>query len=340
MAGDLTPPLVSVVIPTYNRERLVVEAVESVLAQDFRDFEVIVVDDGSQDATQRVLEERYGGRDARVRVIRQENKGLPGARNAGIRAAAGELVALLDSDDLYCAGFLRESADFLRDRQDLALVFADTEKFNSTGVTMPSFFKGKRIEGIPVERLEGGRRIFRSSIVADLVWGNFIPCSAVMVRARCFAEAGLFNETFRFCEDVEMWTRLASRYTLGYLDKVLARVRVHDDNMTGERWSDTYYKYRMLVTEHLAEVYKDGPRELTEAIRQVLAGLHFSVGWRHFSQDRLADARRSFSRSLGYGGFKLKTAGYMAASCMPVPIVQGLRRAKNSRGADRATGRV
>ena len=104
------PPQVSVIIPTYNRAGCLREAVDSVLFQEFRGFELIVVDDGSTDGTSQLLR-KYGGS---IRVLRQENRGVSAARNAGIAASRGELIAFLDSDDIWLSGKLACQVEFFR----------------------------------------------------------------------------------------------------------------------------------------------------------------------------------------------------------------------------------
>src|SRR5437867_1708261 len=119
-------PKVSIVIPTYNYGRYVVEAVESVLNQSFQDREVIVVDDGSTDDTRERLE-RFRGR---IRYIYQRNKGLPAARNTGIRAARGAYVAFLDSDDLWLPEKLALQVPILDTRQQVGMVYTDAHLFD------------------------------------------------------------------------------------------------------------------------------------------------------------------------------------------------------------------
>lgn len=119
-----TSPLASVVLPTFDRVALVVGAVESVLAQSESDFELLVVDDGSRDGTEAVLRESYAG-EPRVRVLRQENAGISGARNRGIENARGRYLALVDSDDRWDPGFLRSQIQLLERHPEVALAYAD-----------------------------------------------------------------------------------------------------------------------------------------------------------------------------------------------------------------------
>ena len=113
-------PLVSVLVPTFNRAHLVPEAIRSVLSQDYAPFEVVVVDDGSTDDTATVINQEFG---RRIRYIRQENAGPGAARNTGIRASSGEYIAFQDSDDIWLPGKLRAQVDALNRHPECALVY-------------------------------------------------------------------------------------------------------------------------------------------------------------------------------------------------------------------------
>jgi hypothetical protein len=193
---------------------------------------------------------------------------------------------------------------------------------------MASFFKGKKLERVPFRDLGSGRRILERKIFRELVGGNFIPCSSVVVRAKCFGEIGMFREDYRFCEDVDMWLRFDAKYPLGYLNKVLARVRVHDDNMTGARFSDQYYKYRLLVTENILKEKDSASAEDRAAVRETLGNLHFSMGWWRFSEREYGKARGNFLSSIRYGNLSPRTVAYALACCLPGPIVTRLRSGK------------
>ena len=143
---------VSVVIPTYNRARVLPEVLEHVLQQTFQDFDIWVLDDGSQDGTPEAI---AGFLNTRVRYVRQDNSGVAAARNAGIRASDGELIALLDSDDLWAHDKLARQVSFLDRHPDVNVVCCDLVKFGeeSSGPfahTMPVF--SKLLQHIPPGR--------------------------------------------------------------------------------------------------------------------------------------------------------------------------------------------
>ena len=192
---------VSVVLPTYNRGWIVAQAVDSVLDQTYGNVELIVVDDGSIDDTPQLLS-AYGDR---LRTIRQENRGVSAARNAGIRAAGGDLIALLDSDDAWLPGKVTAQVDFFQAKPD-ALICQTEEVWIRNGVRVNP---GKR------HRKEAGM-IFERSLALCLV-----SPSAVMMRRSLLDEVGLFDESLPACEDYDLWLRIAWRYPIHLIDQPL-----------------------------------------------------------------------------------------------------------------------
>ena len=203
-------PVVSVIIPTYNYGRFVVEAVESVLAQSFSDYEVIVVDDGSTDDTH----ERLGPYMDRVRYIQQENRGLSAARNTGIRASRGRFIAFLDADDVWAGEKLAEQVPILEEREDVGIV-AST---------------GRRFDELNVEESPSGRTT--EVTTEDLVIGSRFGACSVVSRRECFERCGVFDEELRSAEDRDMWIRIARKYRVVRVEKALWRYRVHGESMS------------------------------------------------------------------------------------------------------------
>ncbi len=201
--------LVSVVIPAWNAEAWVGRAVESALAQDHEPKEIIVVDDGSTDGTADVLA-AYG---RRIRLVRQTNRGLPAARNAGLRAARGTLVAFLDADDRWLPGKLAAQVALMRERPDLGFCATEAWLEDEAGRRLGRW----RDEG----RLPG--RTFLETLFAR---NAAVPgsASAVMVRRELALAVGGFDETLRAHEDVDLWMRLAAVAGFACVPEPLAAV--------------------------------------------------------------------------------------------------------------------
>jgi glycosyltransferase involved in cell wall biosynthesis len=194
-------PEVSVILPTYNRGWILKEAIDSVLAQDFKDFELIVVDDGSTDDTGQILE----AYDQDLLVYRQSNRGVSAARNRGIGAANCRLIAFLDSDDLWLPRKLSTQVDFFNSNPD-AIINQTEEIWIRNGVRVNPGTRHHKYAGM----------IFKRSLALCLV-----SPSAVMMRRSLFDEVGLFDEDLPACEDYDLWLRLSWRYYVHLIETPL-----------------------------------------------------------------------------------------------------------------------
>lgn len=193
----MSSPLISAIIPVYNREAFTVDAVQSVLQQTFTDLECIVVDDGSTDNTPELLAEID---DPRLVVIRQENKGVSSARNRAIAAMRGEYAALLDSDDRWLPKKLEKQLSFMREN-DLHISQTDEIWFR----------KGKRVnQGKKHAKPEGW--FFEQSLKMCLV-----SPSCVMLSRKFWDDCGPFDESMPACEDYDLWLRAGLYYPVGLL---------------------------------------------------------------------------------------------------------------------------
>ena len=222
-------PLISVIIPTYNRGWIVCEAIDSVLAQDYKSVELIVVDDGSTDTTPLLLK-RY---QSRIIVIEQVNKGVSAARNAGIRHANGEYIALLDSDDLWDKKKLSVQMDFFIENPD-ALICQTEEIWIRNGKRVNPKFKHKKPSGM----------IFEPSLHLCLV-----SPSAVMIKKILFDKKGLFDESLPACEDYDLWLRVSIDCPI-YLtpEPYVIKKGGHDDQLSSAPGLD---KYRIMSLQKL-----------------------------------------------------------------------------------------
>jgi len=198
------PVLVSVVMPAYNVAWCVGRAIDSALAQDFREREVVVVDDGSTDDTAQVLA-AYG--DA-IRVLRQENRGMSAARNAGIRAARGSYVAFLDSDDWWLPGKLSRQVELMQSRPEIG--------FCSTAAKVEDP-EGRLLNLWPCRRASTDILEMLFAENAAIAGG----CSAVVVRKSLLDRTGLFDESLKGFEDPDLWMRLAAVSGYACVDEVL-----------------------------------------------------------------------------------------------------------------------
>lgn len=205
----MMPPLsVTVVIPARNAERTLGETLESVLAQDYEPFDVVVVDDASSDGTLDVAR-RFEG----VRVIEGRGRGPSAARNLGVRASAGELLAFVDADDVVPPTKLADQAGFLAAHQNVDCVLGRQEVF-----------------------VEGDR--LPEWLARDPVFGDLggVPLMSMVLRRAAFEGAGGFDESLRIAEDRDLLVRLRGRgMQIEFLDSVVLLRRIHENNLSGDR---------------------------------------------------------------------------------------------------------
>jgi glycosyltransferase involved in cell wall biosynthesis len=251
---------VSVVIPAYNAEAFINETVESALAQTHPPSEVIVVDDGSTDATL----ERLQAYERRLRVIRQSNQGVAAARNAGAAAATSEFIALLDADDVWYANKLERQLTCFGEDPELGLVHCGLNEIDERGRVLGTLLDGK----------EGG-------LSEDLLMlrGPAILCagSSAIVPRSVFEELGGFDPALSTSADWDFCYRLARRYRVGFVRDILFGYRLHGTNMhrnIGVMARDMLHAY--------AKAFSEPDPRIARLKRRAYGRLHFVLAGAFF----------------------------------------------------------
>ena len=308
---------ISVVIPTYNCARYLPLALDSALAQTRPADEIIVVDDGSSDDSQTLVEQRYG---SRVRYIRQVNAGPAAARNNGIRAASGDVIGFLDADDIWFPETLAHVADCIDSLPQVALVSADKQAIDSDGVvTAPSWWDRNGVR----EALyaDGGRPI--EAPLARLVRTNFINTSLAFVRRTALDDVGLFDETIRYGEDYELWLRIAARHAVVCLPEVLGQYRLHQNNTT--RATEPMLKDFVVVSRKLREWGRSALKAAGIDADRTVSDALCDLGYWYFCAGRMPEARDRLGESLREQ-LNLRAFKYMLASLLPATALARLRK--------------
>ncbi len=211
-------PLVSVIIATYNRAQLLVQAIQSVLAQSFTDFELIVADDGSTDDTA----ERVAALDAPIRYLRLEHSGHPSVTfNRALAVAKGQLIAFLADDDLWDEQKLARQVAVLEHTPQAGFVYSDFRFLTEDGRISPSVMRPEHKQSGPM----------LDTLLDDCV----ISACTVLVRREALDQAGWFDESFSTAEDYDLWVRLAQVTQAAYIDEPLALIRKHKNQLSQER---------------------------------------------------------------------------------------------------------
>lgn len=243
--ADAARPLVSVLIPAYNVECYVAAAIESALAQTYDHVEIVVVNDGSTDGTATAIAPY---RD-RIVYVEQENRGLAGARNSGIRASHGSLLALLDADDLWLPERLDRCVPILTARPEIGLVTSDAYVMDETVPTTKRCYGDRRKFPFPAREDE------QLDVIAKR---NFLFIS-VLFRRELVDRCGDFDESMRRAEDYELWTRyLLSGTRAAFVPDPLGYYRVRSGSLSAskEQWG----AHLSVLERHLPELWRHGAR--------------------------------------------------------------------------------
>ncbi len=251
--------LVSVIIPTYNRSNYLPEAIESVLNQTYRNFEIIVVDDGSTDCTRDVVK-RY---EEKVRYVYQKNSGLPSALNTGIKNSKGRYLAFLDDDDLWKDEMLKRTVEMMENAgKEVGVVYVDYRYFRDSD-------RNKLINK--------GMKMYSGDVFEKLLQNNFIPVNTVLIKKECIEKVGCFDEALPAYRDWELLLRIAfAGFKFKFINEPLALIRVHNTNMSSQllRMKKGGVK---TVEKFESMVANDSPKKYV--IKKALAKRHLSLGW-------------------------------------------------------------
>ena len=201
----MTNIIVSIIIPTYNRAGLLKKSINSVLNQTFKNFEVIIVDDGSTDNTENVIK---SFNNSKIRYIKnKKNIGAATARNIGIKTAKGKFIAFQDSDDEWLPKKLKKQVEILTAHQNNNIVYTGFWRI-----------KDNRKTYIPLNRV----KCKEGNIYKELLEGNFISTQTLLMKRECFEKAGMFDENLPRFQDWELVLRLSKHYDFKFIDKPLA----------------------------------------------------------------------------------------------------------------------
>jgi glycosyltransferase involved in cell wall biosynthesis len=287
---------VSVVIAAYNAAKYIGETLESVLAQDYPDVEIVVVDDASTDDTGGVVRKFPT---EKVRLLRlPENSGYAARpRNAGIRAATGSIIATCDADDLLTPGSLSARVDLLTKEPHLGLVFTDGVRFHLDGREEPLKVQTWRGHFKSIPRRPAGDHQFviaAADAYHGLAVGNFVTPSGTLYPRSVFDEIGFYDETLKNGDDLEFYFRVARRYDIGYVDVVGYRYRLHAGAISARNATLPVSRIRVLERQLALGLAPSTRRE----IRKWIADNYTALGYIALREGRTSDARSNYLKSL------------------------------------------
>lgn len=272
MKDAVLEPIISVILPTYNRVRLVKEAINSVLAQTLLNFELIVIDDGSTDDTQKMLGSLT---DERIIVITSAHIGRSAARNLGLSMSRGTYITFIDSDDLYVPGKLMMQHQLFEQDKAIGMIYTSADCFvddNPSDIVMT------------YKALESGN--IYESIAAYIP--NTICLPTVMIRREVLLKVGMFDVTLDRFEDIDFWRRISKQYYVKSIDEVTCKIRTHEGNsilnLDGKNLSAEVVKYGekvlaedskefgIIVLQLVSNFYKHYSKAIIENTEFAVAG--------------------------------------------------------------------
>ena len=268
-------PKVSVLIPAYNAMDYLPQTLESVIAQDFSDYEVVIVNDGSSDG----IEDWFTGlSEKRVRLISQKNRGLAGARNTAIAHARGEYLALLDADDLWEPEKLRLQVDILEQNLEVGLVYTWLALVDMDAQPTGRFLQSNQ---------EGW-------VWRDLIHRNFVGCgSTPLIRRDCFEQEGGFDENLgSYMEDLDMWLRLSLKYEFRVIKQPLVGYRQRP-NSASKNWDAMLRSSEILFSK----AFKNPPKDVTAEELKKLKAEGYGLSKLSLAWQPLLSEKKNFSMS-------------------------------------------
>ena len=279
-------PKISVIIPVYNGEKYIEEAIESILAQTYKNVELIVINDGSTDKSFEKIKPYLTLQ--HIRYIEQKNKGTAAARNAGIRNSSGEYIAFLDHDDLWLPYKLEHQVEYMRENPEIGLVHGKFAFIDKSGKSLQKKRKFIGISGMCFQ---------------DLFLLNRIGLVTVLIRRECIQKAGYFDEEIKFCEDYAMWLRISRYFPVGYIDRELSLRRIHESNKSHnsiQQKTDT-----LKILKKMLQEFPDTWRIVgKQRVKERLFYLTYHLATLCFHSGRYREAVKYFLKAIRINGMR------------------------------------
>ena len=238
--------MISIVIPLYNKSESISGTVRSALEQTYQDFEIIIVDDGSTDDSFRVVKV-LSHSEPRLTLIQKANGGVCSARNAGIKAARGEYIALLDADDVW-------DKDYLLEQMKMS---ADFPECSMWGINYGETIDGAIIRDVPTGLPKGFRGVVEDYFRIPGRISDLFCSSSVLIRKSVFDRVGFFDERIKYAEDSDMWFRIIARFPVAFYDRYMVYYRFDAENRAQTKYRPLQSFLPYFVDKYSS--YKDNP---------------------------------------------------------------------------------
>jgi len=291
-------PKVSIAIPAYNASSFIEDALQSIFSQEFNDYEVLVVDDGSVDQTPSILK-KY---ESKIRFFRKNNGGPASARNVAIKNSMGKYIAFLDADDLWKPQKLKLQVDYMDKDQSIGFSHTNAECFSIDN------------EGKKVKRRNLVCDV-QGFVFKDLFWSNFIVNSSVLVRHECLERVGLLDESRELIgsEDYDLWLRLSRFYKLGCVSDILLEYRLHDQSLIGESYENAF-PLHVEIYKKFYQTFPDTKEKIGMDYNEALGDLYLRYAYKNFMTNNFMKAFKKSLSSILFLPLKGLTASLLIAT--------------------------
>ena len=298
-------PIVSIVIPTYNSSRYIGETISSILSQTFPDFEIIVVDDCSNDNTQDLIESIH---DPRIKYIKlNRNHGGPSKpRNVGIKSSTGKYICFFDSDDIMMPNKLEKCIKFLNERSDIKFVFTDSYKIYENGnLYSETLLKKYSLLNENKNKIKDDFWMLSSSkAFSILFYENYIPTSSVILEKSVLDDVGLLDETLLNSDDRDLWYRITRKYDLGFVDLPLHKYRVRGSSVSKRGVVTALNRIKVLEKQLCEDLSKDLICQARSLISKNYSGIGYIYKKSKNYRESINSYRKSLYFKLNFNAFK------------------------------------
>lgn len=309
---------ISAIIPAYNSQDFILDAIQSIQKQTHPVDEIIIIDDGSTDDTQQIIRSHAQG----VSYFQQKNQGPSAARNAGITMAKGDWVAFLDADDQWIDDKIARQLAVLSHSPELHLIAGDMQEIGlKNELITPSVLAKHNL----LEKFKTNQSLPIQNALAELVTKNFIPTGTVLAKRTTLIESGMFNPAIHFGEDLELWAKIASQHPITCIPKILMLRRLHENNAT----SSTVLMLEDLVAvmQSIRIYAKSTLQNQNISANRLVANAWDNLAYWHFTHEDFKLASFAYWNSLKEH-LSIRSLIYLVISTLPTSLIKAMRKIK------------
>jgi len=331
---------VSVIIPTYNCAKYLPQAIESILNQTYKDYEIIIVDDGSTDNTKEIISVYQ----SKIKYIYQDNAGVSKARNTGIQNSTGMYIAFLDADDRWLPFKLELQIKCFEKLPNVDLIFSDFSAIKQNRIIYKSYFYKAfnifkefkiNLDNIFQNKFQickNGQnlKVFWGNIFKTLFLGNFILPSTVILKKKALSNVGYFNEKYRVAEETEFFLRFAKYHNMAFIEYPLAQYRLPEvTNLSGKKNTAILIKNALNIQFEILKKNPSFAKENKQLVQEAIAKTYYRLSYFYLSELQLNQARLNALKSIEYNSKQIKPLFVLMLSFFPQKVLQTLAAFKH-----------